>query len=423
MLDIAQVRSHFPALSRTHDDQPIVYLDGPGGTQVPDSCIRATVDYLSRCNANHDGVFITSRESDAIVAEAHEAMADLLNARRSDEIVFGQNMTSLTFALSRSFGLLLSPEDEIVLTRLDHDANFTPWLLMARERGVTVHIVDIDEADCTLDLRDLERRLSRRTRLVAFGYASNAVGTISPVKEIVAMARAVGALSFVDAVHYAPHGPIDVQDLGCDFLACSPYKFFAPHLGALYGRFDTLDRLPAYKVRPADSHLPGRLETGTLSHEALAGLLGTMSYLEWLAASPVEGDDRSYRTPRATTLHRAMRVIEAWENGLKTHLLEGLRSRADVRIYGITDVARLDARVPTFAIRIAGRHPREVASHLAQRGICVWDGNYYALNLTERLGVEDTGGMIRIGPVHYNTHEEIDRLLASLPPGQAGAVA
>ena len=419
MLDITQVRSRFPALARTFAGEPVVYLDGPGGTQVPDACIRAMVDYLSRCNANHDGVFVTSQESDAIVAEAHEAMADLLNASGGAEIVFGQNMTSLAFALSRSLAHRLAPGDEIVLTRLDHDANFTPWLMMAKERGATVHVVDIREEDCTLDLEQLGRCLNRRTKLVAFGYASNAVGTINPVGRIVAMAREVGALTFVDAVHYAPHGPIDVQALGCDFLACSPYKFFAPHLGVLYGRLDALDDLPAYKVRPADDRLPGRLETGTLSHESLAGLLGTVEYLEWLGGFAPTGALGHWRTPRAAALHRAMGVIESWEQGLKTRLLEGLLSLPGVRIHGITDPRRLAERVPTFAIRIAGHHPRDVATALGEAGIFVWDGNYYALNLSERLGVEETGGMVRVGPVHYNTPGEIDRLLAALPAATA----
>jgi cysteine desulfurase family protein (TIGR01976 family) len=414
MLDISKVRAHFPALSRTHQGQPLAYFDGPGGTQVPAECIEAMVDYLSRCNANHGGVFVTSVESDALLAEAHEAMADFLNADRSEEVVFGQNMTTLTFAISRSIGATLAPGDEVVLTRLDHDANFSPWYLMALEKGVKVHVVDIHEDDCTLDLENLASYLGPRTRLVAFGFASNAVGTINPVWRIVEMAHAVGALTFIDAVHFAPHGPIDVQDLGCDFLACSPYKFFAPHLGVLYGRRELLDSLPAYKVRPADAHLPGRLETGTLSHEALAGWLGTVRYLEWLGKSFATDASVRSRSPRARVLHAAMHVAESWEHELKVHLLEGLKALPGVQIYGINDPRRLQERVPTFAIRRAGQHPRETARHLADTGICVWDGNYYAVNLTERLGLEESGGMVRIGAAHYNTHEEIDRLLAAL---------
>jgi cysteine desulfurase family protein (TIGR01976 family) len=415
MFDLVEVRAQFPALARTHNGRPLVYFDGPGGTQVPQACIDAMVDYLSRCNANVHGAFVTSAESDRVVAEAHQAMADFLNTRRPEEIVFGLNMTSLTFALSRAIGATLGPGDEVILTRLDHDANYTPWLLMARERGAVVHVVDINEADCTLKLDDYERALSGRTRLVAVGYASNAVGTINPVKQIAAMARAAGALSFVDAVHYAPHGPIDVQELGCDFLVCSPYKFFGPHLGALYGRYDLLDTLPAYKVRPADDRPPGRWETGTQSGESLAGLTGTMHYLEWLGqaggVAPAGGD---FRSPRAAMLHQAMQAVQVYERELQGLMLDRLAAVPGLRLYGIADRDRLEERTPTFAIRLGERHPRAVAEYLAEQGICVWDGHYYALNLTERLGVEAAGGMVRIGLAHYNTPEEIDRLYEAL---------
>jgi len=408
------IRPHFPALSRTHNGRPLVYFDGPGGTQVTQSCIDSMTDYLTRCNANHGGAFVTGVESDRIVAEAHDVMADFLNARGGEEIVFGQNMTSLTFSLSRSIGQTLQPGDEILLTRLDHDANFSPWHLMAQDRGATVRIVDIREADCTLNLDDYERYLGPRTKLVALGYASNAVGTINPVKHIVGMAKAAGALTFVDAVHYAPHGPIDVQDLGCDFLACSPYKFFAPHIGTLYGRRELLEALPAYKVRPADSRLPSKFETGTQSHESMAGVIGALQYLEWLGQTyPVEYDG-ACRSPRSATLHCAMRAIQSHEHELKARMLEGLLSLPGVHLYGIADRDRLSQRAPTFAIRIGNRHPDDVAQFLADRGICVWSGNYYAINLTERLGVEDTGGMVRIGLVHYNTREEVERLLGEL---------
>lgn len=414
MLDIEVVRSHFPALARAMGGAPVVYLDGPGGTQVPRECIDGMVDYLSRCNANHGGAFATSVESDAVIAEAHEAMADLLNAWHAEEIVFGANMTTLTFALSRVLGATMSPGDEVVLTVLDHDANFSPWYLMAQERGVVVRTVDIHPEDCTLDMDGLRRALSPRTRLVAVGLASNAVGTVNPVWQIAELAREAGALSFVDAVHYAPHGPIDVQDLGCDFLACSPYKFFGPHLGVLFGRLDLLQRLPAYRVRPADPRPPGRYETGTQSGEALAGLLGTVRYLEWLAQAQPSSTPGSWRSSRAAVLHRAMEAARSWERRLGEHLLAGLLALPRVRVYGITDQSRWHERVPTFAIRVAGHHPRQVAAFLAEHGIFVWDGNYYAVNLTERLGVEADGGMVRIGIAHYNTHEEVDRLLAAL---------
>ena len=414
MLDSYKVRAHFPALARTHNGKPLVYFDGPGGTQVPQSCIDGISHYLSCMNANHGGLFATGVESDQVVHEAHRAMVDFLNAREYGEVVFGQNMTSLTFALSRAIGKTLQAGDEIILTYLDHDANFTPWRLMAEDRGVTVRVVDINTEDCTLKLSDYVRYLSSRTRLVAVGYASNAVGTVNPVKQIIAMARAAGALTFIDAVHYAPHGPIDVQDIGCDFLACSPYKFFAPHLGALYGRRELLESLPAYKVRPADPQLPSRFETGTQNHEALAGLNGTMQYLQWLGNTYADAAPATYCSPRSATLHGALRAIQAYEQQLKARMLDGLMTLPGTRIYGITDSSRLDERVGTFAIRIGNRHPDDIARFLADRGICVWSGNSYAINLTERLGVEDSGGMLRIGLAHYNTAEEVDRLIADL---------
>ena len=414
MLDPVTIRTQFAALGRTYMGQPIIYFDGPGGTQVPRSCSDAIVDYLSTRNANHGGVFVTSVESDRMVEEAHETMADFLNARRAEEIVFGANMTSLTFALSRSIGATLKAGDEVIVTRLDHDANYSPWLLMARDHGLSVRVVDIREEDCTLDLQSFERCLTSRTRLVAVGYASNAVGTINPVEQIIRMAHSAGALTFIDAVHFAPHGPIDVRQLDCDFLVCSPYKFFAPHLGVLYGRYELLESLPAYKVRPAGHLPPDKFETGTQNHEALAGLLGTVEYLLSLAELQTSNPPSEHRSARSARLWHAMRAIEGYESSLKAHMLEGLLSLRGIRLYGLADPARLVERVPTFAIRVEGRHPLDVARLLAERSICVWDGNYYAINLTERLGLEDTGGMVRIGLVHYNTHEEIDRFLKVL---------
>jgi len=414
MLDPNPIRAQFPALARTHNGRPLVYFDGPGGTQVPRACIDAMVDYLSRCNANTHGSFVTSAESDQVLAEAHDAMADLLNARRPEEIVFGPNMTSLTFSLSRAIGATLQPGDEIILTRLDHDANYTPWLLAARDRGAIVRVVDINETDCTLNLDDYERYLGRRTRLVAVGYASNAVGTVNPVKQIAAMARQAGAWSFIDAVHYAPHGPIDVQNLDCDFLVCSPYKFFGPHLGALYGRLDLLESLPAYKVRPAGDHSPARWETGTQSGESLAGLTGTIRYLEWLGQTYPAPASGNCRSTRSATLHAAMQSIQDYERYLQGIMLDRLAALPGVRLYGIADRSRLAQRTPTFAIRAGDRHPNDVARYLGDLGICVWDGHYYALNLTERLGVEESGGMVRIGLAHYNTVEEIDHLSDAL---------
>ncbi|GIV84262.1 MAG: cysteine desulfurase-like protein [Candidatus Roseilinea sp.] len=411
MFNLSAVRSEFPALAREHAGRPLIFFDAPGGTQVTRRCLDSMVEYLTRHNANTHGAFVTAQESDAIIAAAHEAAADLLNAERKEEIIFGQNMTSLTFALSRSIGRTLREGDEIILTRLDHDANFSPWRLMAEERGVRVHVVDIHPEDCTLVMEDFARYLNARTRLVAVGYVSNAVGTINPVKQIAAMAHAAGAWVFVDGVAAAPHLPIDVRDLGADFLACSTYKFWGPHQGILYGKYDLLDRLPAYKVRPADDRPPHKFETGTQSHENQAGLLGVIEYLEWLATQADVTPELSanLRSPRAAAIHRAMDAVRTYETGLVSYLIERVTAIPGVRFFGIRE--RMEQRAPTIAIRYKDEHPRATAERLAQHGICVWDGNYYAINLTERLGVEDGGGLVRIGLTHYNTREEVDRLL------------
>jgi cysteine desulfurase family protein (TIGR01976 family) len=406
-LDLAWIRQQFPALALEVAGAPAVFFDGPGGTQVPQRVIDAVSEYYIHANANTHAAFITSQRSDAVIGEAHAGMADLLGCD-ADEVVFGANMTTLTFALSRALGRDLGPGDEIVVTRLDHDANVAPWLALA-ERGVTIRHVDIDAEDCTLDMEDLRRQLNANTRLVAVGYASNAVGTINPVAEVVRLAHQAGALAFVDAVHYAPHGPIDVRALGCDFLACSPYKFFAPHMGALYGRREHLTRLQPYKVRPASDATPDRWETGTKNHEGLAGVAAAIGYLAELGArlSPAAGSRRE-------RLLAAMHAIQAYERGLSERLVAGLTAMPQVTFHGIRDAARFDQRTPTVSITVAGHRPRAVAEYLGARGIFVWDGNYYALSLSERLGVEAHGGMVRIGLVHYNTAEEIDRLLVAL---------
>jgi cysteine desulfurase family protein (TIGR01976 family) len=414
-MDLNAIRAEFPALARMHNGQPLVYFDAPGGTQVTRRCIDNIVDYFQRCNANTHGAFITAAESDAIIDEAHEAAADFLNAHSRDEIVFGQNMTSLAFSLSRSLGRWMNPGDEIILTRLDHDANFSPWHLMAEDRGVKVHVVDIDEADCTLKLDDYERYLSDKTRLVCVGLVSNAVGTINPVQQIIGMAHAAGALTFVDAVAGAPHVPIDVQALDTDFLACSPYKFWGPHQGMLYGKYALLDKLPAYKVRPADNKPPHKFQTGTQSHENQNGFIGVMGYLEWFAEQAgATWHGPTLRSPRAARLHAAIEASNQYEQTLSVKLIEGVLSIPGVRFFGIRESARVAERVPTIAIRVNNQHPHDTAAALGARGICVWDGNYYAINLAERLGVEQSGGTVRIGLSHYSTADEVDRLLNAL---------
>ncbi len=407
MFDLQSLRRQFPALRQSRDGLTPVFLDGPGGTQVPQRVIDAVVHYLSACNANHGGAFATSVESDAILHGAHGAVADLLNAD-AREIVFGQNMTSLTFHLSRSVGrAVLRPGTEVIVTRLDHDANVRPWALAARDAGAAVQFVDFHPEDCTLDLDDLARKLSPRTKLVAVGAASNAVGTVNDVRALAERAHAVGAMLFVDAVHYAPHGPIDVRAWDCDFLACSAYKFFGPHVGILWGKAGLLESLPAYKVRPAPDAIPDRWMTGTQNHEGIAGVAAAVEYLAGIGEVSGMRDRRSH-------VHAGMAVIREYEAGLTRKLLAGLAERKRFRVWGITDPGRLGQRVPTVSISLPGRSAADLAAHLAARHIYAWSGNFYALELTERLGVEPQGGLLRLGLVHYNTADEIDRLMQAL---------
>lgn len=410
-LDVAAVRDHFPSLARRIDGRPVAYLDGPGGTQVPRECIDAMVAYLESANANHGGAFGASVETDALLDEVHAAGADFVGAHDAGEIVFGPNMTTLTFAVSRAMGRELRMADEIVLSRLDHDANVAPWLALAEERGAIVRWLDVRPDDCSVDLDELARIVGPRTRIVALGMASNAVGTITDIGRAVEIAHAAGAVTYVDAVHAAPHLAIDVTALRTDFLVCSPYKFFAPHLGMLYGRREHLERLRAYRVRPAGDALPGKFETGTQGHESLAGLLGTFGYLEALG--------RAYGGPpaeatRREALRAAMTAVRAHERELIGPTIEGLASVPGLRLYGITQPSRYEARVPTFAFTVRGHHPRALAEQLAARAISTWDGDYYAFELIRRLGLDDSGGMLRVGLVHYNTRDEVARLVEAL---------
>lgn len=410
-LDSAALRGHFPSLGRMLDGRPVAYLDGPGGTQVPRECIAAVTDYLERSNANHGGAFTASVETDALLDEVHAAAADFLGAHDPDEVVFGPNMTTLTFAVSRALGRDLAPGDEIVVTRLDHDANVAPWLLLAEERGLTVRWLELGADQATLDLDALDRAITPRTRIVAIGLASNALGTITDVGRVIEAAHAVGATSYVDAVHAAPHLPIDVATLRADLLVCSPYKFFGPHLGMLYGRRDLLERLTAYRVRPAGEALPGKWETGTQNHEALAGLLGTFGYLERLGAAYGRSTADAGRRGH---LRAAMVAIRQHERELSLGTLERLGRVPGMRIHGIVAPERVDERVPTFSFTLPRQTPRRIAEHLASRAISAWDGDFYAWELVRALGLGDEGGLLRIGLVHYNTLEEIDRLVDAL---------
>ena len=406
-LDLAWVRSQFPSLAQIVNGQPATFLDGPGGTQVPQRVIDAISDYLKRDNANTGGAYATSRHTDAMIAGARSAMADFLGCD-SDEAIFGANMTSLTFAMSRSIGRELGPGDEIVLTHLDHDANISPWRAL-EERGVTIRMAGIHEDDCTLDMDDLARKITERTRLVAAGYASNAVGTINDVAEIVHLAHQRGAMAYIDAVHYAPHCPIDVRALDCDFLACSTYKFFGPHMGVLYGKRAHLKRLEPYKVRANTNAIPNRWEWGTLNHECIAGIAACVDYLADLGrrANP------SASTRRAAVL-AAFEAIQKHERGLMETLIRGLLAIPGLKFYGISDPKQFNRRCPTIAVRIRDHTPLALATRLGERGFFTWDGNYYALNLTERLDVEKDGGFLRIGLAHYNTADEVDRFLTAL---------
>lgn len=402
-LDIDFVRTHFPALAPER-----AFFDAPGGTQVPQHVVDRMADYLLRTNANHGGVFPTSVESDAIIEQARQGLAAFFNAPALSTIIFGPNMTSLTLSMSRALAKNLDPGDEIVVTRLDHDANISPWLLVAEDRGCTVRWIDFDVETCTLNLDDMQRAITPKTKVVAVGYASNAVGTINPVADITRAAHDVGALCYVDAVQYAPHGTIDVQALDCDFLVASAYKFYGPHIGVLYGKSEHLESLPAYKVRPAPEEPPGKFETGTQNHEGIAGTLGALEYIASLGA---EGQSPGSLPPTRDDLVAGMKSISAHERALTTHLLGRLTAIQGVRVFGLTEVETLDQRVPTVSIRLDSIRPKAAATSLANRGIYVWNGNFYALAVTERLGVEAEGGLLRIGLAHYNTTEEVDRLV------------
>ena len=403
-LELQSVRRQFPSLSLTVDGRRAVYLDNPAGTQVPQRVIDRTTDYWRTMNANQGGSFATSERSDALVAEVRRAAAAFLNAASPDEIVFGPNMTTLTFAVSRAIGRELREGDEILLTRLEHDANVSPWLAL-QERGVVVRFVDIRVPACTLDMSDFERQLSRRTKLVAVTHASNAVGTIPDLAVISRAAHAVGAWLWVDAVHYGPHSPIDVRAIDCDFLVCSSYKFYGPHQGLLYGRRELLERLRPYKVRPASDRPPSRWETGTQNHECLAGMLGAFEYLAELG-----GSDRVVRPALMAALTR----MSAHERALAARLLEGLELIPGVQIYGITERDQLEHRAPTVSLTWPPYRPESLARWLGAHRVFVTHGDHYATELMARLGLADQGGTLRIGAAHYNTASEIDLVLELL---------
>jgi cysteine desulfurase family protein (TIGR01976 family) len=408
--DVDEIRSRFPALSRPGPGgRPFVWADAPGGSQTPDVVIEAIAGRLRAGSSNTHGTFASSREIDATIARAHIVGATFLGAD-PDEVVFGQNATSLLLHLSRSFSRTLGPGDEVVVTRLDHDANVRPWVLAARDAGATVRWVDVRDDDVTLDLDSFDAALSDRTRLVAFTLASNAVGTIPPAAELVARAKTAGALVAVDAVHFAQHHAPDLHGLGADLIATSPYKFFGPHQGMLGVRREVLESWEPYKLRPSDDVNPGRWETGTQSHEAMAGTIAAIGYLADLGRRVAGPDDGSERA----AIEAGFSAAHAHERALALRFLDGLRRIPQARLFGIADPARVDERTPTFAVRLGDQHPLDTATALGDRGIFTWDGHYYAIEVFERLGLLDSGGAVRIGFCHYTTAEEVDRVLEAL---------
>jgi cysteine desulfurase family protein (TIGR01976 family) len=416
VLDVRSIRARFPALARIGEDgRPPVLADAPGGSQVPDDVIEAVSGHYRRGMSNTHGAFATSQETDAVVTEARRAAADLTGAD-PDEIVFGPNATTLLFHVSRSFVKTLEPGDEVVVTRLDHDANVRPWVLAAADAGASIRWVDVHEDDVTIDIDSFEAALSSRTRLVAFTLASNAVGTLPPAAELVARAKEVGAVVAVDAVHLAQHRLLDLHGLGADLMVCSPYKFFGPHLGILAGRRSLLESWTPYKLVPAPDHAPDRWETGTQNHEGLAGLVAAVDYLAGIAGAA--------GTTRRERLVASYEAIAEHERTLAGRFLQGIARLSDVRLWGIADPARLAERTPTFAIRVGDEHPAHTAKRLAARGIFVWDGDYYAREIMTRLDLFDSGGAVRIGFCHYHTADEVDRVLEALAElGDSGTVA
>ncbi|MEM7131366.1 MAG: cysteine desulfurase-like protein [Chloroflexota bacterium] len=406
-LDVQAVRSQFPALRELFNGKTATFFDNPGGTQLPQRVIDAMTDYMIRRNANVHGAFETSRRTDETIDQARQASADLFGCAM-DEVIFGNNMTSLAFQLSQALAREFGPADEIIVTRLDHDANIAPWARLAEDRGCQIHYVDIDVETSTLDMADLRAKLNRQTRLLALGYASNVSGTINDIHTAIGWAKEYNAYVFVDSVQYAPHGLLDVQELDCDFMACSAYKFYGPHAGLLYGKREHLNRLRSYQVRPASTTVPGAWEIGTKNHEGLAGVKAAIDYIAELGVTfGTAGEEYS----RRDKLKAAWKTIHEYEKTLTQSLISGLAAIPSVRLYGISDKDALQQRVATVSIRKQGTTPKQLAEFLGQENIYVTCGNFYALSLTERLGVESSGGLLRIGLAHYNTVEEIEHFL------------
>jgi cysteine desulfurase family protein (TIGR01976 family) len=414
--DLESVRSQFPALSITDAGVRRIYFDNPAGTQVPVGVANAMSDCLLNKNANLGGFFASSVDAGQVVDEARAAMADFLNAPSVDEIIFGQNMTTITLHMSRSLGGLLRPGDEIVLSQMDHDANVWPWVLLARDLELNVRWLPFNKETFEFDIDVLDGLLTDRTRLLCVGGASNLTGTINDIAAICGKARDAGAITYVDAVQSAPHIAIDVQQIGCDFLVCSAYKFFGPHQGILWGRRELLERLAPYKVRPAPDEIPGCFETGTQSHEGFAGVAAAVDYFAWIGESMAQEhmDHWSRLSGRRQFLHAAMDFLFAYEKLLAEHLIDGLMQLDGVMVQGLSAADAMQRRVPTVAFTHDSVAPATIAESLAQQNIFVWHGHNYAIEVAKTLGLYETGGAVRIGPVHYNSHAEIDELLTAL---------
>ena len=407
--DIAAVRARFPSMILTDDGMPRVYFDNPAGTQVPQSVVDAVSDCLIRTNANLGGFFSTTRLAVEVVDAAHEAMRDFLNAHDAGEIIFGQNATSLNFSISRSLGREFAAGDEIIVSRMDHEANVSPWLMMAEDHGLTVRWWDWNIDTFEFDLAELAALINPRTRLIAVTHASNVIGSLTDIPGVVALAKPAGALVYVDAVQTAPHIPIDVQALGCDFLVCSAYKFYGPHQGILWGKREHLERLVAYRVRPAGDELPHKFETGTLSRECMAGTTAAVEHFAWLGRTM--GDPAG--PGRRKAIEAGYCALKGHEDALVRRLLDGLATLPDVRVLGIADQARLQRRVPTASFLRESVPPATIAQALAAQNIIVWSGNNYAVEAYRKLGREHEGG-VRVGFAQYNTAAEVDRLLDHL---------
>jgi cysteine desulfurase family protein (TIGR01976 family) len=414
--DLDSIRAQFPALSIVDGDSPRVYLDNPAGTQVSQKVVDRISDCLIRSNANELGHFRTSQMVDAIIEGAHAAIADLINAPSREEVVFGPNMTTLTLHLSRSIGRCLKPGDEIIVTRMDHDANVAPWLLLARDLDLEIRWLPFNTETFEFDLEELDAILSDRTRLVCVGGASNMTGTINDVKAICDKAHDAGAWAYVDAVQSVPHISTDVQELGCDFLVCSAYKFFGPHQGALWGRRELLEMLEPYKVRPASDKIPDRFETGTQNHEGMAGTTAAVDYFAWVGETMAGQYHEKYEhlAGRRKYVHAALDCLFDYEQGIAEHLIMGLQALPCVRIKGITATEAMARRVPTVSFTVDGVSPDSIAERLAAQNIFVWSGHFYAVEVARHLGIYDAGSAVRVGPVHYNSLAEIDQLLNAL---------